>query len=310
MKKERGGLKQENISITEALVKQQCKKMPNWKSPGPDGVQGFWIKKFTTLHKRIADQMDNMINNRVEIPKWITIGKTVLIQKDGSKGNAVENFRPISCLPLMWKLMTGMIAEKVYEFLDTNDILPVEQKGCRRKSRGTKDQLLIDKMILQDCRRRHTNLAMAWVDYKKAYDMVPHSWIIECLKLVQVSDNVIDFIEKSMKKWQTELTSYGEILGKVNMRRGIFQGDSLSPLLFVICMIPITSILRKVRAGYVLRGGEVKVNHLLFMDDLKLFGKNEGETNGLVSTVQRISKDIGMEFGIKKCGMLVMKEEN
>ena len=307
LKKERGGLKQENISITEALVKQQCKKMPNWKSPGPDGVQGFWIKKFTTLHKRIADQMDDMINNRVEIPKWMTIGKTVLIQKDGSKGNAVENFRPISCLPLMWKLMTGMIAEKVYEFLDTNDILPVEQKGCRRKSRGTKDQLLIDKMILQDCRRRHTNLAMAWVDYKKAYDMVPHSWIMECLKLVQVSDNVIDFIEKSMKKWQTELTSYGEILGKVNMRRGIFQGDSLSPLLFVICMIPITSVLRKVRAGYVLRGGEVKVNHLLFMDDLKLFGKNEGETNGLVSTVQMISKDIGMEFGIKKCGMLVMK---
>ena len=147
MKKERGGLKQENISITEDLVKQQCKKMPNWKPPGPDGVQGFWIKKFTTLHKRIADQMD-MINKRVEIPKWITIGKTVLIQKDGSNGNAVDNFRLIFCLPLMWKLMTGMIAEKVYEFLDTNGILPVEQKGCRRKSRSTKDQLLIDKMIL------------------------------------------------------------------------------------------------------------------------------------------------------------------
>ena len=56
-----------------------------------------------------------------------------------------------------------------------NNALPIEQKGCRRKSRDTKDQLLIDKMVLADCKRKHENLAMAWVDYKKAYDMVPHS---------------------------------------------------------------------------------------------------------------------------------------
>ena len=45
----------------------------------------------------------------------------------------------------MWKLMTGTIAESIYNFLDVNDKLPVEQKGCKKKSRGTKDQLLIGK---------------------------------------------------------------------------------------------------------------------------------------------------------------------
>ena len=74
--------------------------------------------------------------------------------------------------------MTGTIAESIYIFLDANDKLPVEQKGCKKKSRGTKDQLLIDKTILQDCRKRHTNLGMAWIDYEKAYNMVPHSWIL------------------------------------------------------------------------------------------------------------------------------------
>ena len=44
------------------------------------------------------------------------------------------------------------------------------------------------------------------------------------------------------------------------------------------------------------------------MDDLKLFGKNEEQIDSLVKTVQIFSKDIGMEFGIKKCGMLVMKK--
>ena len=78
--------------------------------------------------------------------------------------------------------MTGIIADSMYEFFAENDALPVEERGCRRESRGTNDYLLIDKMVLADCKRKHKNLAMAWVDYKKAYDMVPHSWIVQSLK--------------------------------------------------------------------------------------------------------------------------------
>ena len=87
------------------------------------------------------------------------------------------------------------------------------------------------------------------MDYKKAYDMVPHSWIIESLKLAQVAQNVIAFVERLMKSWTTELTSCGQTLGMVKVRRGIFQRGSLSPLLFVLCMIPLTKILRKVKEG-------------------------------------------------------------
>ena len=190
-------------------------------------------------------------------------------------------------------------------FLDENEMLPEEQKGCKRNSMGTKDQLLVDKTILADCKRRHKNLAMAWVDYKNAYDMVPHSWIIACLRLYRVSDNVVNFKERSMTNWKVQLTSCGETLGLVNIRRGIFQGDRLSPLLFVICMIPLTEVLRKVKMGYTLDG--VKINHLLFMDDLKLFAKKENEIDSLTSTVNLISRDIGMEFGIKKCGVVTFR---
>ena len=239
-------------SITTEMIKEQVKKILNWKSPGPVVVQGYWLKKLTLLHKRIAKQMDNIICNREDIPEWMTLGKTVLRQKHPSKGNAVDNSRPILCLPLMWKLMTRTIAESIYNFLDVNDKLPVEQKGCKKKSRGTKDQLLTDKTILRDCRIRHTNMGMAWIDYKKAYDMVPHSWILESLELVQGSDNILEFVKRSIANWQTELTSCGESLVKVNIRRGIFQGDSLSPLLFVICMIALTHLLHRAKARYTL----------------------------------------------------------
>ena len=67
--------------------------------------------------------------------------------------------------------------------------------------------------------------------------------------------------------------------------RGIFQGDSLSPLLFVITMIPLSLILRDPIVGYQLKKEGCKINHLLFMDDLKLYGKNSSQIDFLVRTV-------------------------
>jgi len=131
-----------------------------------------------------------------------------------------------------------------YKHLEENNLLPEEQKGCRKNSRGTKDQLLINRMIIKNCKRRHTGLAMGWIDYKKAFDMVPLSWILKCLDIFKIAKNVKQLLRNSMKKWETELTSSGESLGQVKIKRGIFQGDSLSPLLFVLCLIPMSSILR------------------------------------------------------------------
>ena len=100
---------------------------------------------------------------------------------------------------------------------------------------------------------------------------------------------------------------YGK-LARVNIQRGIFQGDTLSPLLFVIGLIPLSHILRKVNAGYQLgKGQHKKINHLLFMDDLKLYGNSGKETEKLTNTVRIFSKDIAMEFGISKCAHVTIK---
>ena len=84
---------------------------------------------------------------------------------------------------------------------------------------------------------------MAWIEYKKAYDMVPHSWILKCLEMVRGAKNLITVISNSMANWKTVLTFGGTDLGQVDIRRGIFQGDSLSPLLFVLIMLPLTLVL-------------------------------------------------------------------
>ncbi|CAB3989598.1 Hypothetical predicted protein [Paramuricea clavata] len=108
MKQGIGYLNQNDLKINKEDITKQCKKIPNWKAPGLDGIQGYWIKKITSCHQRIAEQLDEILNGKAELPQWITYGRTVLCLKDPSRGNAVDNFRPISCLPLMWKLMTGV----------------------------------------------------------------------------------------------------------------------------------------------------------------------------------------------------------
>ena len=110
-------------------------------------------------------QLNKILNGNQQLPDWLTYGRTVLCQKDSTKGSAVENYRPISCLPLMWKLLTGIISEHLYSFLEEEKILPEEQKGCKRNRRGTKDQVLVDKAVLKDCKKRSANLEMAWIDY-------------------------------------------------------------------------------------------------------------------------------------------------
>ena len=110
---------------------------------------------------------------------------------------------------------------------------------------------------------------MAWIDYKKAYDMVPHSWIITTLQMFGVADNVIDLMSRSMTKWRTNLYFNGEFLGSVNINRGIFQGDSFSPLLFVIALTSLTHVPRKTGMGYKLEKGDPMINCMLFMDDLE-----------------------------------------
>ena len=214
----------------------------------------------------------------------------------------MSNFGPIICLPLIWKLLTGILAEELYEHLEKTNSLPWEQKGCRKGSRGTKDQLLIDKMIVKDCKRRLTSLAVAWIDYRKTYDMVPHSWKQKCMEMFGVAVNVRSFVNTSMKQWNTELTASNQRLENVKIRRGIFQGDSLSPLLFVLVMISLTLVLRQTKAFYELKKGGKKINHLLFMHDLKLFTKNEDQIGNLVNTVRIFSEDIKMELGLPKCG--------
>ena len=126
--------------------------------------------------------------------------------------------------------------------------------------------------------------------------MVPHTCIMECLNLVGACH-----LERSKEGCKTVLTSSNESVSE------IFRVTTPSSLLFVIAMIPLTLVLRKVKPGYALRNDQIRINHLLFMDDLTLYGKDEREIESLVQTVRINNEDIAMEFGIQNCACVILK---
>ena len=179
------------------MIKKQARKVKNWTALGKDEVHRYWLKHLTSLHTRMAWQLNQLLQIGT-IKDWMTTGKTTLLIKNKEKGGVPSNYRPITCLPTTFKLMTAILAEAIQNHLEQNGLIPEEQKENRRKSRGTKDQLLIDKMILQNAKRRKTNLHVAWIDYKKAFDSLPHSWITKSLEMLGVSSNIRQFLKTAM----------------------------------------------------------------------------------------------------------------
>ena len=94
------------------------------------------MKKLPGLHPRLQLHLQECVNQG-NVPKWMVRERTVLYQKDPTKGTQANNYRVIACLPIMWKLLTGIMGEKLYQHLERNELLAGEQKGCRKGWRGT-----------------------------------------------------------------------------------------------------------------------------------------------------------------------------
>ena len=236
------------VNIHPDKLKSVLKKIAKRKTPDLDGLHGFGSKNFTFIHDRLAMEINKCIQ-KTEKREWITKGKITLIQKDSIKGTPPKQLLTHNVPTDDIKILMVPIREKIYYSLINRGIFLDEHKGCRKRTKSTKDLLYIDQHILNERKTRRKNLAMASIDYKKTFDMGPQSWILHSLKMYKIPDQIVQFIVNTMQTWRVELAAGGKGFAEVKIQRDIFQGDALSPLLFVIAMMPLNHILRKCTAG-------------------------------------------------------------
>ena len=126
-------------------------------------------------------------------------------------------------------ILSSIITSRMQNHLNVYGIIPEEQKGCVPGKQGTIDQLMIDKMILNNAKSSKRNLWTAWIDYKKAFDSIPHEWLIKRLEIHKFSDVIVNFFKTLMKTWQTRLTLSTDnnivTTDDITIKTGIFQGD-------------------------------------------------------------------------------------
>ena len=220
---------------------------PN-KALGRDMITGYWYKQLNFYRSDLTRLYHSMLVNDQVLPTWISTAKTILLPKN-TDTHIAKNYRPIALLNITYKIYTSCINMFLTDHVIHNNIITNEQAGGKKGTWGTTEQLIINKSTLKEAKNSRRNLVTVWLDYRKAFDSIPHSWLLQALKLAKVPGIIINAIKNLTKTWYSILTlsSETETLSTqlIKFLQGIFQGDSLSVMLFVLCLNPLSLLLDK-----------------------------------------------------------------
>ncbi|XP_066901997.1 uncharacterized protein [Halyomorpha halys] len=145
---------------------------------------------------------------------------------------------------------------------------------------------------------------MAWINYRKAFDSVPHSWLPKVLEMYKVQTKVSKLLTNLMAGWVTKVK-----IG-VTHRNKNYEGyvPKRLPLPIVVLYgaVPIKSDTAEEQVDYKLNTKDeaTTVSHNWYMDDLKLYAKNKQQLQSMSEIVSSYTKDISMSFGLDKCALL------
>ena len=189
----------QDFAITEERMHSDAKRRKKWSAPGIDGIQNYWWKKLKGTWKSLLNCYNRWVEQPDEIPQWLAQRKTVLMPKSKELGNE-KNYRLITCLNTCYKIFTGMIGNYMQEHAARNDIWDKCQLGTSSGVLGTVDQLIIDRAIMDEVKGQQRNLAVAFYDYQKAYDMVRYDWMIRFYQWMGIPEKLIEVLKELMKR--------------------------------------------------------------------------------------------------------------
>ena len=171
--------------IDQKMVDKVINNMHLNKSLGKDLIRAFWLKKLHFYRDRLTELYQNTYEGNGILPLWLTEAKTTLIAKSEQTENA-KNYRPVACLNLTYKIYTSCLNIFLTDHCDQNNIITSEQVAVKKRVWGCVEQLLLNKAVLSEVKKKRRNIFTVWLDYKKAFDSVPHEWLLYALQLAKV----------------------------------------------------------------------------------------------------------------------------
>ena len=287
-------------------IKQVLFSIPSHKSPGPDGFNsGFFQSCWDDIGPLVCNAIQEFFERGL-LPSFYGKTKIILLPK---VPNPVKpsDFRPISCCNIIYKCITKLLCTRLKEVLP--HLIDAGQ-GAFVKGRELLFNVLICQDIVRGYQRLHTPpCCVMKVDLHKAFDSIHWDFVQEMLLALKFPPLFVKWTMNCISQVQFAINVNGQQGDWFRGKRGLKQGDPLSPLLFVMSMDYLSRLFKHASSqpgfGYHPHCKKMALTHLMFADDLIIFCKAEPTSiQLLMNAFNTFTRSTGLKANLDKSSMI------
>lgn len=293
-----------NAPLTNEEIKMAVFAMAPYKAPGPDGYHaGFYQHAWTRVSESVITHVKNFWSTGV-MQDGLNDTMISLIPKV-SNLELTSQFRPISLCNVKYKIITKVMANRIKQML--HKTIGKEQSSFV-PGRQISDNIAVYQEVLHTMRRKQGNkgLMMLKIDLEKAYDRISWDFIRDTLVEVGFNEIWVRNIMCCVETARLSIVWNREALDWIIPKRGIRQGDAISPYIFVLCIERLSHMIhsevnkRKWRGIRTSRHGPL-LTHLFFADDLVLFSEaSQDQIKVIKECLDKFSAASGQKVSLSK----------
>lgn len=288
--------------IMQSEVEWAIQSQKKDKAPGADGINNEFLLQNIDLVAPTLTYMYNEVLISEIIPDQWTTSTIVLLHKKGDKDN-INNYRPISLMSNIYKIFAKIILKRITKSLEENQ--PREQAGFR-SGYSTLDHIHVVKQLFEKSREYNVTFYCCFVDYSKAFDSLHHESIWRALKNQGVDIKYIQIL-KNIYKNSTARIKLEKEGPRIQIERGVRQGDPVSPKLFTAVLEEVFRQLNWDRYGLMINGENL--SHLRFADDLIIFSHSKDNLQIMLKELDIESRKVGLTMNLEKTKVMTNGEQ-
>ena len=260
----------DNADLCEDISKEEIwnnlRSMKLDKSPGSDGLTTAFYKKFFHLLGDTLESLFQICYDSGEMSQSQKLSYITLLCKDKKNADDMKNYRPISLLNIDRKILSKIISTRLSYILPS--IIGISQT-CSIRGRSIFDNLHLFRNIQDYIEQKDLYAAFISLDQEKAFDRVSWSYLYNTLKAFGFHDNFIHWISVLYADVRSSVIVNNHISTPFEIKRGVRQGCSLSPLLYVLCLEPFAKKVQDDNEihGIKVPGSDYEIKMSLYADD-------------------------------------------
>lgn len=282
---------------------QKCKLN---KAPGTDGIRNEIFKVLPQNWMLYLLTLFNKILETETVPEvWGNL-KLKMIPKKGDLSRP-ENYRGIALVNCIVKLFTNIICDRLTTWCESNKLLPESQSGFRG-GRGCIDNLFVlQALICNHLRLEKRKMYAVFVDFKRAFDSVSHELLWIRLLELGISAKLIRIIKNLYDRSVIAIEIDKTLTESVSLNTGVLQGETLSPLLFILFIADLEDFLARKNIKGVSINGNLDIRSLQFADDLVLFADTAVQAQNVLHALHDYTKEKQLVVNTNKTKVLIFK---